>query len=215
MSAPQTPVATPRAMRNLALLSMALASMVGMFSCVEANGLSNLHDRPEQVQKAAQNFPLMTSPELAVAMAETQAAVLEGMKDSRGFILGALSVVCVLIFACARWLIVPAAVPREGVRRILSFSLLAAAFLRTADGAQTAVVTQRVSKAIAPMLEKESGGDPMSALVLRHAMPTITLAMSVGLTIVIAGAFLLLGQYFRSQRVRQVVALQDQALERD
>jgi hypothetical protein len=33
-------------------------------------------------------------------------------------------------------------------------------------------------------------------------------------TAVVAGAFLLLGQYFRSEKVKKAVALQDQQLER-
>lgn len=211
--APRT-VPMPKMMRNLALLAMVLASFAGIFAAADAMSLGSLQQKPEQLKEMATRLPFVTHPETMVATAEAQIAVLEGMKGSRGVVLSTFAIACVVIFISARWILVANALPREGARRVLSNALLFAAALRTIDGAQAAVIVQKVNKAVAPVMAQEATGDAMGALLMKHVVPTITLGASIAFTAVMAGGFLLLSQYFRSERVRQVVAAQDATVER-
>lgn len=214
MSATRQTVQTPRAMRNLALLAMVLSSFAGIFAAADTLSLGNLQRNPEQLREAATKLPFVADPDMVVATAEAQISVLEGMKGSRGFVLSTFAVVCVVIFTSARWLLVANALPREGARRVLSTSLLFAAVLRTVDGAQSAAIVQKVNKAVAPVLAQEAGGDAVTAALLRNVLPTLTLGTSIAFTAIMAGGFLLLAQYFRSERVRKVVAAHDQSVDR-
>lgn len=200
-------------MRNAALLCVFLCTFVGLFSAAEALGLGNLSERRTQVRDEASRYSFLADPQVITAMTEAQVSAIESMKTSRGFILGALAVCCALAWVAATRLIRPDGLPREGVRRMLSGSLLFAAVLRTLDGAQTSVIIQKAAQAAVPHLAKAQGADPQTVQLMEQFMPTAMLAWSIFVTVAVAGGLLMLGQYFRSEKVKQVVALQDEQLE--
>lgn len=215
MNRPRQPVPTPPRMRNAALLCIFLCTFVGLYSAMEAFTVGDLSRRSPQIRKDAGGLSSMFGdPEMIAAMTEAQLSALEGMSGSRTLILGALTVCCMVAWVSGTRLIRPDGLPREGIRRMLAGSLILAAVLRTVDGAQMAVVVQRAMKAGLPHMSELPGTDPGAAQLARELMPAMAIGMSVALTAAVAGAFLLLGQYFRSESVKQVVALQDEQLER-
>jgi hypothetical protein len=93
---------------------------------------------------------------------------------------------------------------------MLGYVAIAAALLRTLDGAQGAVVARHVGLAMAPSLATVTDvHDPAVLEQLKDALPNLLTAMSALQTAAVAGTMLLLGQYFRSNRARgQIEALQ-------
>jgi hypothetical protein len=69
------------------------------------------------------------------------------MSEPRSFLLGSLAVVCALAFVAAARILRPGGMPREGMRRLLSWASLLAAILRTIDGAQFQVVIDHMGAA--------------------------------------------------------------------
>jgi hypothetical protein len=199
----------PRRVRNLCLAAVILSALVGLFAAAEALGLASLEERQRRVEESADQLAFLADPVITAAMAEAQVSALRGMKVPRALVLGALSIACALSFASGARLVRAGDLPREGLRRILSGSLLASAFLRTADGAMWASVAQRMGRKGAPMLAR-AHGDSEAAQLTEALIPTVMLAGVILHTALVAGAFLLLGQYFRSDKVKQVVALQDE-----
>jgi hypothetical protein len=94
------------------------------------------------------------------------------------------------------------------MRQLLGRAALVAAVLRTVEGAQTAVVWRRLG----PELVQRTPG----AEQLQEAAPVAFAIAAMLFTAAVAGTFLLLAQYFRSERVRALVAAQEPgALRRD
>jgi hypothetical protein len=208
------PVAAPSRTRRVALLVMVITSLMGLMSTAEALGLGKLDQHRQRIQDDAQRLTFLGDPGLLAAANEAQMSALEGMKATRGLVLGALASACLVAFFSALRLLRPHGVAREALRRVLVVSLIAAAVLRTVDGAQWAVVAQRSIRAVlAHMQELDLGqGNPI-AVPESFAQP-VTLAMVLVHTAVVAGSLLLLAQYFRSEKVKKLVALQDQQMER-
>jgi hypothetical protein len=111
------------------------------------------------------------------------------------------------------------ALPREGMRQLLGRAALVAAVLRTVEGAQTAVVWRQVGAVSSELVERMASAqqlqDPALVQQLRDATPGFFAAAAGVFTILVAGSFLLLAQYFRSERVRALVAAQEPQLRRD
>ena len=206
-------VPTPPKMRNLALACVFLATFVGLFSAVEAMSMGGLEQRRDTVVEDSAAMPFVTDPQMTVAMADAQISAIHGMKTPRALILASLSVCCAVAWISATRLIRFDGLPREGMRRMLSGSLIAAAFLRVIDGAQSLVIAQRGVAAAAPFVSKQPGLDAQSAELAGKLFPVMISGGVIAITVLIAGGMLLLGQYFRSEKVKQVVALQDQQLE--
>ncbi len=202
----------PRRIRHLAILAAVLASLVGTLSATEALGLSTLEQQREAAAESAMRFSFMADPAVTEALTRAQVSALSGMKGPRALVLGLLAVSCLFAFAAAVRLVRSGELPLEGLRRILSGSLLASALLRTIDGAMMAAVAQRMGRAAAPLIleahpdaaQFEGGAD-----ALAETVPTMMLLGVAGTTALIAGGFLLLAQYFRSDRVKEALALLD------
>ncbi len=86
-----------------------------------------------------------------------------------------------------------------------------AAVLRTLDGAQMTVVARKIGAAAAQgMITAEPfASDPQQAASLPAIYSGTVAALSIGFTGLIAGAFLLMSIYFRSEHVKQVLAFLD------
>ena len=207
MSSPPSSVATPRRLRHAALAVFVLTFVIGLLSVAEAFGLSTLDQHRNRVEAEAQRFDFLGDPGLLSAANGAQIATLEGMKVARGVVLGALAAACGMAFVSALRLLRPDGLPREGVRRLLVSSLIATAVVRTIDGAQWAVVAQRSMRAAVAHLKTV---EPRVGMAIPEPiLEPLTLAGVLAHTALVAGLLLLLAQYFRSERVKQLVALQD------
>lgn len=206
MSVPAAqPQRLPRGIRIAAVLCLIFSGLTGMSAVTEASSLAQFSDYKEAVLSNAGRFGDRDSNEHVLL---AQFSALEPMRDTRTALLGSLAVACAFVFVSAARMLRPGGMPREGMRRLLSGSAIAAAILRTIDGAQWMVVVDHMGAALVkgPF---PSWQDPTSIELIQRFGPAMLAAGYIGMTAFIAGAFVLLGQYFRSERVRQVVTAQD------
>ena len=211
---PKRPAAAlPQGLRNTTLLCLVLGGTVGLFSASEAASLTNLSAIRETPTRGSSFFgdpAVMEKASAAQVTAYTQA--VEPMQVPRGLTLGALAIACGLVFVSAGRLLRPQGMPREGMRWLLGGALIAAAMLRAIDGAQMTVVAKRIGAAAGKvMLEAEPYRSDPSAYA---SMPALVSAMIAGFavlqTAVVAGGLLALSLYFRSEKVRKIIAFRDQ-----
>jgi hypothetical protein len=201
----------PRGIRAAAWLCLVLSCFTGMLSAIEATGLVHFD---EYKQAHAERPNVFGSPEVSRRVQEAQFAALEPQRESRVLILGALSMTCAFAFVASARMLRPGGLSREGVRRMLGGTALATAALRTIDGAQWAVVVRRMSGVMAEaMVTLPEFKDPAAAEQVKALAPTLLFFTTALQTAVVAGAFVLLGQYFRSQRVRDAVLAVDGPLD--
>jgi hypothetical protein len=208
---PEPLTTTPPRLRRATLLVMVITSLMGLMAAAEAIGLGSIHELRQRIRDDAPKSAFLGDPDLLVAVNDAQMAALEGMKVSRGVVLGGVASACMVGFFAAMRLLRPEGVAREGVRRVLVVSLLTAAVLRTVDGAQWAVVAQRSMRAAVAHLQQSDPGT--GGANLEQLTQPLTLTLVLAHTAIVVGLLLLLGQYFRSEKVKQLVALQDQHLE--
>jgi hypothetical protein len=196
--------------RIAAAICLVLSSFCGMWAGMEAVGLTHFSEYREAQLDAPHPTPTGVDAEVAQRMLEAKFAALEPMREPRSVVLGALAVACALAFVASGRLLRPAGLPREGMRRLLGGAALTSALLRTIDGAQATVVSRRMGAAMAEHIGKLSEfQDPEVASMMKRIAPTLLASGSVVQTALVAGAFALLGQYFRSQRVRDAITAQD------
>lgn len=207
----------PRGIRFAAVLCLVLSGFTGFSALkhtLELRQLPELKDRANNIVRfSAEKEKDMI---LFARMDEAQLSALEPLRDSRTLLMGALSVACAFVFVSAGRVLQPGGLPLERVRRMLGAATIATALLRTIDGAQEAVVARRLGLALADILLTlpEFQGSP-HASDLRATLPGLALVITVGMTAVIAGTFAVLGQYFRSERVREAVLAQDSNLAKE
>ncbi|WNG35643.1 hypothetical protein F0U61_19710 [Archangium violaceum] len=189
----------PRGIRFAAFVCLVLSAFTGFFALRESMNLGRLSELKE-----AGN----SQPAFVTSLLEAQISALEPMRESRALILGALSVACALSFVAAGRMLRPEGLPLERMRRMLGGAAISAALLRTIDGAQETVVARRMAPAIIEAMKTlpELQGQAIEQF---QAVPWLFSASTVGLTAFVAGTFALLGQYFRSERVRQAIIAQD------
>jgi hypothetical protein len=210
VSAPQ---ALPRGIRFATVVCLLLASLSGLFALSEAMSLGHLSELKET---QAPRFALLSDPAITERAFEAQVAALQPMREPRSLILGALSVACALVFVSAGRLLRPGGLSVDRMRRLLGGAAIATAILRTIDGAQLAVVARRMGLAMAEVMSSHPEfQDPVAAAQVKATMPFLLTASTVLQTAVIAGTFALLGQYFRSERVRQALGGYDDLAEEE
>lgn len=206
MSSPAgQPQRLPRGIRIAAVLSLILSGLTGMASLTEASRLTQFSEYKEAMLENAGRFGDRESNEHVLL---AQFSALEPMREPRIFLLATLAVVCAFVFVAGARILRPGGLPREGMRRLLGGAAIFAAILRTIEGAQWMVVVDHMASALVkgPF---PAWQDPATIEVIQRFAPTFLAAGYIGMTAVIAGGFILLGQYFRSERVRQVVTAQD------
>ncbi|WP_257458046.1 hypothetical protein [Archangium lipolyticum] len=208
MNPPATPSQRlPRGIRFAAVVCLVLSSLTGLFALSEALGLGHLSELKESSQP---RITLMADKAVTERAFEAQFAALEPMREPRSLVLGALSVACALVFVSAGRLLRPDGLPLGRMRRLLGGASIAAAFLRTIDGAQWMVVAKRMGVAMAEAMSTlPEFQEPQMAAQVKATVPLLMSGSTVLQTAFIAGSFALLGQYFRSERVRQAVSAQD------
>jgi hypothetical protein len=200
----------PRGIRFAAVLCLILSGLTGFSALQGAMRLSQLSALKDEASNEARFSKQGTQEEKSARFIEAQFAALEPLRDARTLVLGALSVACAFVFVSASRLLQPEGLPLERVRRLLGGAAIITALLRTIDGAQEAAVARHLAPAFADFLLSQP--DLFKAppgFDLKAVMPTLLLLLTTGMTAAIAGTFALLGQYFRSERVREVVLAQD------
>jgi hypothetical protein len=199
------PPRLPRDIHIAAVLALILSGLIGMSSVVELSRLAQLSKYKEAVLSspgAREENTLNTQLLLAQFAAE------DSMLEPRAFLLGVLAVACAFIFVGASRMLRPRGLPREGMRGLLSWASLLAAVLRTIDGAQFQVVVDQMGAALVKgPFPSEWSADQLEAI--KQYGPAVLTWFYRGLTAVVAGSFAVLGQYFRSERVRQTVVALD------
>lgn len=220
-----TPVQTstalmPRGLRFAAVACLILSCVSGLWAAMEASQLASLDEVKHELKQASPVQPsLPGAAELNQKVVTAQLAALEPVRETRAGLLFALSVVCAFTFVAAGRLLRPGGLSRERMRRMLGLTALAAAVLRTIEGAQWSVVTGNM---VGPMTEAlrafAAQQTPETAALFERLLPSLsTLAFGLNLaqTAVMAGGFALLSQYFRSERVRDAVLALDGPLDAD
>jgi hypothetical protein len=186
---------------------LVLSSFTGLFALSEALGLGHLSELKEASEP---RITLMADKAVTDRAFEAQFAALEPMREPRSLVLAALSGACALVFVSAGRLLRPDGLPLERMRRLLGGASIAAALLRTIDGAQWMVVAKRMGIAMAEaMVTLPEFKEPEMAAQVKVTVPLLMSGSTVLQTAFVAGAFALLGQYFRSERVRQAISAQD------
>lgn len=206
MSAPAPqPARLPRGIHIAAVLCLLISGLVGMSTVLELSRLAQLSEYKEAIVSGP---GAQAENTLNVQLLLAQFSAESAMRESRSFLLGALAVVCALVFVAAARMLRPGGLPREGMRRLLCWASLAAAILRTIDGAQFQVVIDHMGAALVkgPF---PSGWAAEQIELIKHHGPTVLTWFYQGVTALVAGSLVLLSQYFRSERVRQVVIAQD------
>jgi len=206
---PPPPAPIPRGLRFASILSLVLAAFTGWAALTEATRLAHFYETRELHLEQA---PLVSLGDPAVdrRMVESLYSALEPMREPRAVLLGILAVGCAFVFVAAGRMLRPDGLPREGMRLLLSRAAITVAVLRTIDGAQSAVVSRRMTQALVDSLGSlPVSKDPLAADVVRTLAPWFGLGLSVVGTALVAGTFALLGQYFRSDAVRDAISAQD------
>jgi hypothetical protein len=207
----------PRRIRYVAIACVVLSALCGLLAGLETGELFDLEQlRNRPVSETAVwgfNDPAIKEAVQKATARSMQivASTLESMREVRALTLIALSIACGLVFLSSARILRPLGLPREGVRRLLAGAALAAGILRTIDGAQSAVLAQRqwanVNQAILSI--PESNDQIRDWRMVGPALTQMGLVFSVGWTILIAGAFILASQYFRSETVKKIVQFRD------
>ncbi len=206
---PPLPGGMPRGIRFAAMLGLVLAALTGWVALTEATELAHFYDARE---RHLDKGPLVSvgDPATERRLMETYYAALEPMREPRAVLMGGLAVACAFVFVAAGRMLRPDGLPRDGMRRLLGRACITAAVLRTIDGAQFSVVSRRLGVVMADAMSKlPENQDPVAAELLSTVVPWFGLGLSVLGTALIAGTFALLGQYFRSEAVREAITAQD------
>jgi hypothetical protein len=192
------------------VLCLILSGMTGMYAAMEASSLVNLSESKENTLRGMSGMGDPAVIERMERVVHAQTAALEPMREPRSLVLGSLAVTCALAFVAAARMLRPAGLPRDGMRRLLGGAAILAAFLRVIDGAQWLVVVNRANAATAEaMLLPLKGLQSPVADLMRQLVPHIPPMLALAHTFFIAGAFVVLGRYFHSDRVREAVTAQD------
>lgn len=151
---------------------------------------------------------LTPNPEAFAAAQRAQAVAfrnsVENMRWPRVAVLFGLSAAASLVFVSALRLRWPSGVQRSNLAKLVSRAAIAAAVLRTLDGAQELVIVRAVANAWDKTLAQhqvEAADAGVTTGVLSAA--------SVGTTVVVTGLFVLAANYFRSERIQQTFVLLD------
>ncbi|GMU00029.1 hypothetical protein KH5H1_41480 [Corallococcus caeni] len=206
------PGALPRGVRIAAALCLVLSSVTGFLACNEASVMMNFEAHREAQREHTPALALLgKDPAVTQAIMEAQLSALSPMRESRALVLTGLTMACTLLFfASSRMLRSPEGMPRDGFRQLLGGASIFAALMRTIDGAQWTVVARHTSQA---MVEGLKGlpefKDPAAAEQLHALVPSLMTLSAVLSTVLVAGGFALLAQYFRSQGVREAILTLD------
>jgi hypothetical protein len=205
VNAPGSPGKLPLAIRNVSLACVALSAVVGFFSLSELLGLIQF----SRLTQAPIQLPGSFGSEAFKRGLEAQLAAIESMRVPRALTLCALGLACALNFVSASRLIWPRGLRRETVRGLVASSSVAVALFRTLDGAQLAVVFRRVGAAMgrsADLIPELRNSSPAELEAKLRSGATVIAVLQ---TIAVVGAFAFFSHYFRTEKVKHLLAALD------
>ncbi|NVI97999.1 hypothetical protein HUW63_19885 [Myxococcus sp. AM001] len=199
----------PGGIRFAAIVGLVLSILTGWAALMEAVEMVNFYEaRSLRMEQELPRIP--GAPALDAKTLEVYYAALEPMREPRAVLLGLLAVACAFVSVSAARMLNPEHLPRDAMRRVLSRAAIIAAGLRTIDGAQMSVAKQRLFAALAEPMSKMPEFPPdITVEASREILSAMGAGSAIFGTVVVAGTFAFLGQYFRSQGVREAVAVQD------
>lgn len=200
MSSPSVPASLPSSITRACALALVLSGLVGISSAGDLAQLVHL----EELQ-GSPPLPLFPDEDANARVHRAQVSALEQLRTPRAFTVGVLSLFCGLTLVGAVRMLRPGELPREGIRRLLSGSLLWCGVLRTVAGAEDAVILRRTLLAVSEILQRDAQLPAEAAESLRTLAGWMGPLIASALTAVMAGGFIFLAQYFRSARVRQLL----------
>ncbi|NOJ80175.1 hypothetical protein [Myxococcus xanthus] len=199
----------PGGIRFAAIVGLVLSILTGWAALMEAVEMANFYEaRSLRMEQELPRLP--GAPALDPKIFEVYYAALEPMREPRAVLLGLLAVACAFVSVSAARMLNPENLHRDTLSRVLSRAAIIAAGLRTIDGAQMSVAKQRLFAALAEPMSKMPEFPPdITVETSREILSAMGVGSAVFGTVVVAGTFAILGQYFRSQRVREAMAVQD------
>jgi hypothetical protein len=200
--------ALPVRVRRITLAVIALSGLVGSAAAQHIGHVVEIESF-RNVKPPISPFWESNKTAVVAAKAKHEAHTngLESMRGSRGFILLALTVACSLTFVAALRMLRPAGAAREGARRLLVSTAIACAVLRTMDGAQMAALASKAGAA----WDKVMSGSDIPGGYLDGLEQSVQSATAIGFTVLIAGAFVAVASYFRSDSLRQQIEAADRS----
>lgn len=202
--------ALPVRVRRITLAVIALCGLVGSAAAQHIGQvveLESFRDLPPPIESFWADNRLAVVA--AKAKHEAHASSLESMRGSRAVILFALTIACSLAFVAALRMLRPAGAGRESARRLLSGTAIACAVLRTMDGAQMTASAGRAGAA----WDKVMNGADIPGGYPEGMEQSLLSAGTLGFTVLITAAFVLVASYFRSDALRAWVAAADRSEE--
>jgi len=201
-----SPPPLPWKARAALLVCTLLAGLVGLSASEDMVRLRRL----SEVQLLLPRSPLI-SAEVMKQAEEVARASLFGMRGPRMVVLALLTIACTATFIAVLRVWKPLGLPRAGVLKLTSFAALACGLLRTIEGAQQAVIVRRIAFVLAAGVGQGSEAipDPEVARAFARLLPDLEVAAHVAWTLLIAGTFVTLSQYFRSPRARELFTAGD------
>ncbi len=198
----EAPRPLPFLLRAGAWVCLVVAGLVSLLATQELVLLFHMPTEPPP------NVGVQVDPAVFERMWRVQRQALESMQGSRALVMAALVFFSGMTLVGAARLLFPGGMPREPIRRLLATTALVSGLLRVVDGAQAAVVARRVGAAMAEGLNASHfpGADAATVELARRMGPAIVVGGSALHTALVAGVFVLFGQYLASQRVQKLFA---------
>jgi hypothetical protein len=181
---------------------MCLAGISGIWSASEVLGLSQGREPPARSRSADE--------EAMIRLGQLFRMAVEPDRQARAALLLVLAITLSFTLVSAARMLRPGGLPREGIRRLLSGGALVSAALRTVDGAQDAAINLRFARAAQRATGLDFGAADAFKAWMAH-LPQFAVGQAVVRMLFVAGTLAVLGQYFRSSRVKDWAAIQDRS----
>ena len=154
--------------------------------------------------------------QLSLELERTRLQLMGSHRELSMGVLFLLSLAAGFVFAASLRMLRPRGMPLSGIRRLLAHAAVAAAVLRTLDGAQEAAVVRKAALLVAGRFPSPTAAELQSAEMvvetLRRNMGWLLPAVSVAKTAVLALAFAALAHYFQAASVQRAVEAADREL---
>lgn len=208
------PGGLPAGVRYGALVALVVATCVSIVSMFETSFMSDPDAVRRSLEHAAARAP--GDQDAGLLFWRTYFEALFAHRDLRMLLLLGQLFSAAFVMGSAVRLLRPRGLPREGMRRLVTSSVLVTAVLRTVDGAQSSVAVGRAIRAATPALIAQlAKTNPAAAERGTEVMlRLLALGLSGALTVAVVGSLLALATYFRSARVREAVLAEDLRAER-
>ncbi len=221
MSAPpevvSPPPALPRRVRIISALTLLVALWVSLMYVSEATALLRASSEEGvlvgDASASAFGFSI-DEPMLRVAR-EAHLRALQPLRAARIATLSLLTVASMVASVAAMRLLFPRGLARGAMRQLLVGAAFAAAFLRTIDGAQSAVLARKVASAIAAKMRERGPAafpqlqEPGAFDAAIQWLPTLSAALVAVVTGIVTLLFVACAQFFRTEYVRGAIDTAD------